>query len=334
MFFFTMIDKLYKRRTVVGLTLLLFFTGLFGQVIMAATTTNSINVSANILPTGPYCGDGVVNQPSEECDDGNNVSGDGCDSNCKVEVTSPPIVAGGKQIKYSAIYFQGYTSPSAFVTLTKEGVVTATTIADIKGEFSFLLEGIPEGVYNFSLKAEDRFLRLNLPINFSITAATSTTQLTDILLPPTISIVRQRVFQNSDIFISGETEPQAKVEVLFFPGNKIFTASADGKGFWQLDISADKFEIGEYSLKAKSKNRQGIESAFSQTLGLVISPAPVVSGCRGPDLNNDGRVNIFDLSILLAHWLKQSEERICEDINFDHHIDIVDFSIMLYFWTD
>ncbi len=33
----------------------------------------------------PYCGDGVVDY-GEECDDGNNVDGDGCDSNCQLEI--------------------------------------------------------------------------------------------------------------------------------------------------------------------------------------------------------------------------------------------------------
>ena len=334
MFFFAMINKSYKSRIVVGIALLLFFTGLFGQFIMAATTTNSINVSASILSTGPYCGDGVVNQSSEECDDGNTVNGDGCDSNCKVEITSPPIVAGGKQIEYSSVYFQGFTSPDAFVTLTRDGVVVATTIADSQGVFSFLLEGIPQGVYSFSLSAEDRFSRSNLPINFSVTTATSTTKIENILLPPTISTTRQRIFQNSEIFVSGETAPQAEVSLVFFPSSRFFTVLADDKGFWQFEIPADKFEIGEYSFKAKGKSSSGIESAFSQTLSLNVSPAPTVSGCRGPDLNNDGRINIFDLSILLTYWLKQPEGRICEDINFDHRIDIIDFSIMLYFWTD
>jgi fibro-slime domain-containing protein len=39
---------------------------------------------ANCQP-GPHCGDGVIDVPYEECDDGNDVSGDGC-SNCKIDV--------------------------------------------------------------------------------------------------------------------------------------------------------------------------------------------------------------------------------------------------------
>ncbi len=32
----------------------------------------------------PYCGDGILD-PGEECDDGNNVDGDGCSANCTLE---------------------------------------------------------------------------------------------------------------------------------------------------------------------------------------------------------------------------------------------------------
>lgn len=39
------------------------------------------------------CGDGAINQPSEECDDGNLVNGDGCSADCKLEV--PPACGNG-----------------------------------------------------------------------------------------------------------------------------------------------------------------------------------------------------------------------------------------------
>jgi len=35
---------------------------------------------------GPYCGDGIVNA-AETCDDGNNVSGDGCSAGCMIETS-------------------------------------------------------------------------------------------------------------------------------------------------------------------------------------------------------------------------------------------------------
>lgn len=41
------------------------------------------------LDDAPVCGDGAVNQASEQCDDGNTANGDGCSSTCQVETTDP-----------------------------------------------------------------------------------------------------------------------------------------------------------------------------------------------------------------------------------------------------
>jgi cysteine-rich repeat protein len=34
--------------------------------------------------TSAFCGNGLVDDINEQCDDKNTVSGDGCDSNCKL----------------------------------------------------------------------------------------------------------------------------------------------------------------------------------------------------------------------------------------------------------
>jgi len=43
------------------------------------------------------CGDGVVNQAGEECDDGNDVNGDGCDSNCTPTDCGNGVVTEGER---------------------------------------------------------------------------------------------------------------------------------------------------------------------------------------------------------------------------------------------
>jgi cysteine-rich repeat protein len=49
----------------------------------------TFNTNFCILNNG-FCGDGTVrNSPGEECDDGNNLNGDGCDANCKFEDSDP-----------------------------------------------------------------------------------------------------------------------------------------------------------------------------------------------------------------------------------------------------
>ena len=41
--------------------------------------------NCQMVPSGPACGDGKINQDSEDCDDGNSVPGDGCNGICQVE---------------------------------------------------------------------------------------------------------------------------------------------------------------------------------------------------------------------------------------------------------
>ena len=45
-------------------------------------------------PPPPVCGDGTVNQTSEQCDDGNTVDGDGCSASCQVE--HQPVCGDGR----------------------------------------------------------------------------------------------------------------------------------------------------------------------------------------------------------------------------------------------
>ncbi|MBD3363089.1 hypothetical protein GF362_05195 [Candidatus Dojkabacteria bacterium] len=67
----------------------------------------------------PSCGDGSVNQGSEECDDGNTNNGDGCDSKCKLECGNITIntddqmtrLSGTQPLALSWDYNQTSTDP-------------------------------------------------------------------------------------------------------------------------------------------------------------------------------------------------------------------------------
>ncbi len=63
--------------------------GLTDSGIITAIDTGYVQVCASKDPSGcapqPACGDGIINQPSEECDDGNTLPGDGCSGICKIE---------------------------------------------------------------------------------------------------------------------------------------------------------------------------------------------------------------------------------------------------------
>jgi hypothetical protein len=70
----------------------------------------------------------------------------------------------------------------------------------------------------------------------------------------------------------------------------------------------------------------GSTSDFSSAFNLA--PGGSVTG-KG-DLNNDGRVDVLDLSILLSHW---QTNYTAADINKDGIVDILDLSILLSNYT-
>ena len=53
-----------------------------------------LSFNVNIEETEPYCGDGNLDS-GEECDDGNNINGDGCSGVCKTESGPMPVIASG-----------------------------------------------------------------------------------------------------------------------------------------------------------------------------------------------------------------------------------------------
>jgi len=70
---------------------------LFGQTCPEDSYMTGITANGDIIcdeiPTTPNtCGNGVLEAPYEECDDGNTDNGDGCSSDCLVE--PPPYVCG------------------------------------------------------------------------------------------------------------------------------------------------------------------------------------------------------------------------------------------------
>lgn len=48
-------------------------------------TAHAVNVCLNVTEA-PRCGDGIVNQASEQCDDGNTNNTDGCDTSCRIAI--------------------------------------------------------------------------------------------------------------------------------------------------------------------------------------------------------------------------------------------------------
>ncbi len=97
--------KYGRSQGVTGFVIFEFGTeGVDDQPLIDALTVDSLindfdapfKQSAESWLGGPVCGDGVV-ELGEDCDDGNLVDGDGCDSNCTLTGCGNSVVTAGEQ---------------------------------------------------------------------------------------------------------------------------------------------------------------------------------------------------------------------------------------------
>ena len=61
----------------------------------------------------------------------------------------------------------------------------------------------------------------------------------------------------------------------------------------------------------------------------VRTPTPTVSPALVDDINNDGLVNVVDLSLLLAKW---GSTTAADDLNHDGTVNVIDLSLLLSHW--
>jgi len=199
---------------------------------------------------------------------------------------------------------------------------------------------LPQGVYTFGLWGKDSEGRRSVTFSttFWIDDGTQTV-VSDIVLPPTMSLDKAAIADNEAAIATGQSAPGARVELWAYPKQSGEPKQADIKkieavvgadGRWSAVIRANDLSKGVFYVKAKTTLAGGQTSGFGQIFELAIDVAAPSGLCAGADLNQDGRVNLTDFSILLYWWSTDNE---CADQNHDGTVNLTDFSIMMYYWT-
>ena len=290
-----------------------------------------------IFLTMPLAVLGLACTQDSDCPSGQVCQNNICstESQIQISVTVPSAVVpppgGGVVYPLPAnVIFEGRAYPKAFLTLLKDNKVATTFFAENSGLFKKELTGLTGGTYNFSIFAEDTEGRKSVTLSFTIGILDgTTTTISRIFIPPTISLFPVQVEKGRKIDISGQAFPKSRVEIFISPEEIVKETLADSKGKWLFGLETSLLKEGEYSVRAKALFGEGEQSQFSQTISFLISPPK----CRGADLNFDGAINIVDFSILMYFWHTTLPENICADINRDGIVNLVDFSIMMYQWT-
>ncbi|NUP09734.1 MAG: DUF4215 domain-containing protein [Polyangiaceae bacterium] len=99
--------------------------------VVSATDTSSDDFSLTLQCMAPSCGDGFLNS-TEDCDDGNTVSGDGCNDSCEFEAAADALdtcsgAAGGTPIEIGSgqiLHLPGNAAMASTVGATDSGTGT------------------------------------------------------------------------------------------------------------------------------------------------------------------------------------------------------------------
>lgn len=335
----------------------ILFIGLLLTVV--GTTVFSFNftrVQAAIIQATvkiAVCGNGII-EGEEQCE-GTNLAGKTClglgfgggnlrcTSACTLDISGctaplqPPVGGGGPvyipPLVETKVIIKGKAFPEAEITLLSGGQIIATKKADSSADFRFEITKITSGIYTFSLWALDNEGKKSATFSLTTNIAENvTTTISEIFLPPTVELKKIALKRGEFLDIFGQTAPESEVFIYIgLPNQELIKntkAQTNGKWFYSFDPAV--LDKGSYFIKVKAISPEGFVSSFSQALVFYLEIVPVEEICPRGDLNQDGKVNLVDFSILLYWWGKANA---CADQNRDGTVNLPDFSIMMYYWT-
>lgn len=247
----------------------------------------------------------------------------------KIQILGTTQISGSAIVpvlNQGTVNLSGFGAPNTLVTIQDGGSIVGT--ATIAGDGSWNKSLIFQtGNHSVGMFQEDGAGRRSSTVSFTITVnAGSTQSFSNIYFSPTIAISSTTVRVGDTLNIYGVAQPAAIINGTINSDPIPFTTGSDGNGIynfpWTVTVAP-----GLHSTFDKSTNGT-LVSDLSQVLGFQVNP-----NCRGADLNQDGRVNLTDFSILLFNWAQSPPGNRCADINSDGTVNLTDFSIMLFAWT-
>lgn len=244
---------------------------------------------------------------------------------------------GGNQQFQSGVTIAGRTFPGAQVVVLKDGKDFAHPSVGGDGSWQTEASQLDRGSYGFSMFAVDSKSQMTARYN-AVLAVTPKTRNTigPVLMSPTLSAPGNRIEPGQKTTVSGYAISGEKVFlVVLTPTDPMQqplltgTTLAKGDGSWSMTLSTENFGKGTYDFKAQSQVTGKGDSLFSADYLIGVGEAP--KGVKGAaDINHDGKVNLSDLSMLLAHW-GQSYPMV--DLNGNGKVDLADLSVLLSKWT-
>jgi Bacterial Ig domain/PKD domain len=173
----------------------------------------------------------------------------------------------------------GFTSPSALVTISDSGSVIGTTTAASDGAYSQHFTAQPPGIHSLQVYAQDRAGQTTTPASVEVNITEHAETTVDVFLPPTIQLSTTTVKTGEAISLAGEAAPDTTVHI-YIDSTTYASASVDSTGYWRYTLSTVALTVGQHQLFVIAGQSGGNQSYPSAPQSFVISaPAtnPIVT---------------------------------------------------------
>ncbi|MFZ3044157.1 MAG: MBG domain-containing protein [Minisyncoccia bacterium] len=215
------------------------------------------------------------------------------------------------------------------LAVSPEGTnVQGQTIAAANGTFTASLSGVQTGSGAYGLVAVDSLGRTTQTkvFNAKLTSQYVLLNLDNVLLSPTMGLVRPTVRQNDTVGFVGMAVPgftvRAQVDGTLIPQ----TALAAADGSYKILFSTGTLSLGSHTVRVQQTSLGGLLSDYTPqkvfTVTNLVTPQT--------DFNQDGVINVQDWSIFLSRWSStNTATRMLDDLNGDGKVDVTDLSIFV-----
>jgi hypothetical protein len=259
------------------------------------------------------------------------------DVNFQLQVGAPVTSSGGggggsgvSTSPAASFTITGLTSPNSFVEAIVGNQISGTAVAGADGSFS--VKSVLDGGRPTYLRSTDvlgNVTQLSQPIILTVGAP----PVVGVILPPSLAFAAASFTQGSLIIGRGRTVPGSAVSIIFTDANGVTATqllTADASGVFNVSFNSKTLALGPLNIQV-AVNFGGKSASSSYGLSIVATPVTTPPKCpQVEDFNCDGKVNLQDLSIMLAHYGQKNPPGQF-DLNHDGKINLIDFSIFLYY---
>ena len=194
------------------------------------------------------------------------------------------------QVNETGLELQGYSAPNAFIIVSDETQIIGTGTATSAGTFDFIIHALQaNSVHTITLQADNGSQRTP-GTSFVVTVSgSSTTIVSNILLPTFIDVNPTAANPGDPITVSGTTVPSGVVTVYTESPLQSTTVNADATtGTWSVELISTfgPYPVGTYKAYAGVSYTGGLQSNMSRQVQFevksVASSTELVVNGYGP----------------------------------------------------